>query len=331
MRARNALQRPSRSKNSPADSACCARFSSSQRHLRHVAAVRGREIGARAGAAVGGHHREEELVRLGDGRRRDLLDVRAGGRRAARRRARRPRASRPSPARRRRRRRSRRAGRRWRRRGSRRRWRGADERIDPVAARDHARASSARSSTDRAIGPIAAMSSMPGLARRRPAAGLGHEPRARAQADDAAVVAGHADRAAAVGADARAASRRRRSAPPRRRSSRPTCARVERVERPPVQHRLGLVRPHVLGHRRLREHDRARAPARARRPSRRVRARCPRAPTEPERHGSPATASESLIVIGRPSSGPSLARGAPAIGRRPRRAAPARRRPRRRR
>ena len=131
---------------------------------------------------------------------------------------------------------------------------GPDEGIDPVATRDHAEhqrevADRARHRADGGHVEHA------GLARRRPAAGLRHEPRARAQAGDAVVVARHADRAAAVRADAE----QRAAAGDQRRLAAARAARgargIERVERAPVRHRLGLVRPHVLGHRRLREDD----------------------------------------------------------------------------
>ena len=195
-----------------------------EEHLVDVASACGRQVGAGARAAVGGHHPEEEVVRLLERGRDDLLDRGAGflerGGGSADRllglAARGPDAVlriEAHPKRRRRRQRGvgARAGH-----GHERiaRRRGPAIVRRAGARRRRPSAPSARCRPCRAC-PCRASSA----SRRSPGRARG-----RAEPDDPVVVARHADRAAAVGAEARDRGVRGRSGRPRRRSSRRSCA-----------------------------------------------------------------------------------------------------------
>ena len=93
------------------------------------------------------------------------------------------------------------------------------------------------------------------VARRRPDARLRDEPRRRSDAEDAAVVAGDADRAEPVGADPGGGGIRREQGRLAATRAATGARGIVRIRRPPADDALGLVRPGVLGHSALGKHD----------------------------------------------------------------------------
>ena len=139
-----------------------------------------------------------------------------------------------------------------------------------------------------------------GTAAGREVSGGRHAARRRLEAADAAEVRRHANRSAAVAADA--AGRQARGDGRRFAAARSARRAIERprVVRPAVERVVGLPRHELLGNVRHAEHDGARGLEACDQRWRRRRRRCPRESALPVSHGRPFTEMELLMLTGTP-------------------------------